>query len=490
MNIMIKIKRLLAGCLYLVISLNIAAIAQQPLHLHPANPHYFEYKGNPAVLITSGMHYGAVFNLDIDYNQYLKILSDYGFNLHREFIIPCSEWFSGDEWISVQTPMFPRPGKLLSPYARSPIPGAFDGLNKFDLDQWNPAYFDRLKDFCRKADEKGIVIEIVPFTVLYSEGSWETNPLNSKNNVNGIGNGHYNDYTFIKEPLLLEKQRQLVAKIVSELNSFDNVYFEICNEPYWAKGIPENNPEIKEQHFLPEVNIWQAVMAEAMVEAEKNLPKKHLIAQNIANVYYKIDTLCHPAVSILNFHYAFPPRAVPDNYHFNLPISFDETADGCDAPNRRIEAWAFLLSGGAVYDNLDWSFAIDDQSGKGRNPVGKRRSGIEVKQQLSVLMHFMDNFDFIHAKPIERGKIMNMPEKVLFYGLENKKGLAIYFLKRNVVEIHDAVLGVLPGEYMLTWIDPFDGSTVRKELVSIKGNDLLFEFPKFTDDLLLTLQRK
>ncbi|MCL4482070.1 MAG: hypothetical protein M1445_05565, partial [Bacteroidetes bacterium] len=234
----------------------------------------------------------------------------------------------------------------------------------------------------------------------------------------------------------------------------------------------------------------QAVMAETIVETEKNLPKKHLIAQNFANTYYKIDTLCHPSVSVLNFHYAFPPRVVPDNYQFNLPLSFDETADGCNAPDRRIEAWAFMLSGGAVYDNLDWSFAIDDQSGRGRNPEGKRRSGLEVKQQLGVLKHFMDSFDYVNAKPIEVGKIRNMPEKVLFYGLENKKGLAVYFLKRNVSEIHGATLNILPGEYILTWIDPIDGSIIRKASVLIKGNTLLLEFPEFTDDLLLTIQRK
>lgn len=465
-------------------------VSSQPVRLHPANPHYFEYKDKPTVLITSGMHYGAVLNLDINYNKYLDILDRYGFNLHREFIIPCYEWRNTDEWASEQTPLSPRPGRVLSPYARTNIPGAKDGLNKFDLDQWNPAYFNRLKDFCRKADKKGIVVEIVLFTVLYSEGAWETNPLNSKNNVNGIGNGHYNDYTFIREPLLFERQKQLVNKLVRELNDFDNVYFEICNEPYWAKGIPENNPEVKGQHFLPEVNSWQAAMAEAIIDTEKKLSKKHLIAQNLSNGYYKIDTLCHPSVSVLNFHYAFPPRAVPDNYQFNLPLSFDETSDGCNAPDRRIEAWAFMLSGGAVYDNLDWSFAIDDQSGRGRNPEGKRRSGLEVKQQLGVLKHFMDSFDYINAKPIEVGKILNMPGKVLFYGLENKKGLAIYFLKRNVSEIHGATLNILPSEYILTWIDPIDGSILRKAPVLIKGNSLLLEFPKFTDDLLLTIQRK
>src|SRR5947208_3574989 len=36
----------------------------EPLALHPDNPHYFLFRGKPAVLVTSGEHYGAVLNLD------------------------------------------------------------------------------------------------------------------------------------------------------------------------------------------------------------------------------------------------------------------------------------------------------------------------------------------------------------------------------------------------------------------------------------------
>lgn len=37
------------------------------LSLHPDNPHYFQFRGEPAVLITSGEHYGAVINLDFSF---------------------------------------------------------------------------------------------------------------------------------------------------------------------------------------------------------------------------------------------------------------------------------------------------------------------------------------------------------------------------------------------------------------------------------------
>ena len=58
----------------------------QPIVLHPGNPHYFLWRGQPTVLITSGEHYGAVLNLDFDYLTYLDELHKNGLNLTRLFV--------------------------------------------------------------------------------------------------------------------------------------------------------------------------------------------------------------------------------------------------------------------------------------------------------------------------------------------------------------------------------------------------------------------
>src|SRR5437764_11431545 len=57
----------------------------KPISLHPDNPHYFLFRDRPAVLITSGEHYGAVLNLDFDYVPYLDELKARGLNLTRTF---------------------------------------------------------------------------------------------------------------------------------------------------------------------------------------------------------------------------------------------------------------------------------------------------------------------------------------------------------------------------------------------------------------------
>ena len=57
----------------------------KPISLHPENPHYFLWRGKPSILITSAEHYGAVLNLDFDYEKYLAALAKDGLNLTRAF---------------------------------------------------------------------------------------------------------------------------------------------------------------------------------------------------------------------------------------------------------------------------------------------------------------------------------------------------------------------------------------------------------------------
>jgi hypothetical protein len=41
----------------------------------------------------------------------------------------------------------------------------------------------------------------------------------------------------LKEDALTEAQKKVTRKIVRELNPFDNIYYEVCNEPYERGGM-------------------------------------------------------------------------------------------------------------------------------------------------------------------------------------------------------------------------------------------------------------
>src|SRR5438046_2641470 len=112
-----------------------ASAAKAPLALHPDNPHYFLFRGKPAVLITSGEHYGAVLNLDFDYRKYLDTLAKDDLNNTRTFSGAYCE-SPGDFNIASNT-LAPLPGRFICPWARSATAGYANGGNKFDLNPWD-----------------------------------------------------------------------------------------------------------------------------------------------------------------------------------------------------------------------------------------------------------------------------------------------------------------------------------------------------------------
>lgn len=56
------------------------ACGAEPLALNADNPHYFQFRGKPTILITSAEHYGAVLNSEFDYVRYLDELASCGLN--------------------------------------------------------------------------------------------------------------------------------------------------------------------------------------------------------------------------------------------------------------------------------------------------------------------------------------------------------------------------------------------------------------------------
>jgi hypothetical protein len=378
---MFTMSRPVLGIVASLLALEITSGAA-PLQLHPENGHYFLFHGKPTILITSGEHYGAVLNLDVDYVRYLNELQRAKLNLTRTF---SGAYVEPQGAFNIESNiMAPAAGRFICPWERSSTPGYAKGGGKFDLDRWDPAYFKRLKDFVHQADRRGIVVEMNLFCPIYEEIQWTLSPQNAANNINNVGAvARTNVYTLDKSGGLLAVQERMVRKIVTELNGFDNVYYEICNEPYFGGVTLE----------------WQHHIADVITETERGLPKKHLISRNVANGSQKIENP-HPAISIFNFHYASPPDAVTENYHLNKVIGDNETGfRGTSDAIYRMEAWQFILAGGGLFNNLDYSFVVGHEDGTFVYPVTQPGGGNRAyRNQLTVLRDFMREFDFIHAR--------------------------------------------------------------------------------------------
>jgi hypothetical protein len=453
------------------------------IQLHPDNPHYFLWRGKPTVLITAGEHYGAVINLDFDYGQYLDELKKHRFNLTRVFSGTYRE-VAGSFNITGNT-LAPADGRFACPWARSSTPGASDGGNKFDLTKWDEAYFTRLKEFVQQAGGRGVVVELVLFCTMYDDTVWNASPMNARNNVNGIGRvGKYEVYN-AKDKGLLAVQKAVARKLVTELNAFDNAYFEICNEPYERGGLTRE---------------WNDQIIAAIVDAEVALPMKHLIAQGFPPSSAAVADL-RPHVSILNFH-AAKPDTVRLNYSLNKVIAFDETG-GADRSDRkyRTEGWDFILAGGGVYDHLDFSFTPDREDGTAvpLPPGTPGGGGPGLRRQLGILKEFIEGFDFIRMAPdnttIKSRRITvsqpsdgsRPPVKATVRVLaETGKAYAIHVNGGTQAEL---VLELPAGLYKTEWVNTKTGVVEKAQTINHAGGTRTVVSPAYSDDIAFRAMR-
>jgi len=453
------------GCVVLL-SLGVNAA---PISLHPQNPHYFLYRGKPALLITSGEHYGAVLNLDFDYAKYLDALQRGGLNLTRTFSGAYCEP-SGAFNIANNT-LAPARDRFISPWARSDTPGYPNGGNKFDLNRWNPEYFARLKNFISEAAKRGIVVEFTLFCPFYEEAQWKLSPQNATNNVNGVGNiGRTNVYTLDKHGGLLAVHEAMVRKIVSELREFENVMYEVCNEPYFGGVTLE----------------WQHHIADTIVDAEKDSSGKHLITQNIANNRAKVSKP-HPSISVFNFHYASPPDTIGLNYGLNKVIGDNETGfKGTNDTHYRMEAWQFITAGGGLFNNLDYSFTVGHEDGTFVYPKTQPGGGNPVyREQIKALQQFVGSFDFVKMHPDSTVIQSGLPAKARAYALaESGRQYAIYVFGGPQAE-----LGIdLPaGKYDAKWVTPLNGNAIKSASVNHGGGVATFNSPRYDPDIALRI---
>jgi hypothetical protein len=114
---------LLVGAVLLAGNLAGAEPSIRPLSLHPDNTRYFLWREKPAVLVTSGEHYGALLNLDFDFVPYLEELQSHGLNHTRTFSGTYRE-IPGSFGIT-DNPLAPRPTRYIAPWAAQRHPGLF-----------------------------------------------------------------------------------------------------------------------------------------------------------------------------------------------------------------------------------------------------------------------------------------------------------------------------------------------------------------------------
>jgi len=461
-----------------------------PLRVHPENPHYLMFKDGLKVLITSAEHYGAVVNKSFDYVPYLEKLAAFGLNATR--IYPGMLIEPVDKFIPGNT-LGLRPEDVIVPWARSWAPGCALGGNKFDLDRWDPAYFRRLEDFISKAEKLDIVVEICFFNAQYPD-TWLLCPLHAGNNIQKIGERDHRFAQTVDDPGLLGRELDYVRKIVTEVNGHDNIILEICDEP------------TLEGTTGAEATAWIGRVVDCVIETERGLPKKHLIAQQLEKA---VDFTADPRIPVIVGQYVGHAgaqiggiEALDTEYHHAKPIELNETSyypvwyNGDKIAASRAEAWEFIAGGGASFNQLNGLFTAAD-------PAGDTEENRLLLNGLKSLRSFIESFDLVKMRQDKKVVKSGIPAGAFCRAISEpgrQYALYLHHSKYGEKDIsytadpgtcqEDLALDLPPGSYTADWIDPATAGVIRSDSVDHPGGIAALKTPEYVFDLALRIRSR
>ncbi len=210
------------------------APAKGPLRVLKENPRYFTDGSGKAIFLT-GSHTWANFQEiglppipRFDYRAYLEMMVKHNHNFMRFW-----HWMQAAYAPWTQDKILFEP----LPYLRTGPGTAKDGLPKFDLTKFNPAYFDRMHSRIAEARARGIYCAVQLFQSFSEKKKdmpcdpWVAHPYNGANNINGFdaekpGTGAVD----LERPDVREMQGRYLQRIIDTVADLDNTLYEVINE--------------------------------------------------------------------------------------------------------------------------------------------------------------------------------------------------------------------------------------------------------------------
>jgi len=243
-----------------------AAQATGPLRIHPTNPRYFTDGTGRAIYLTGSHTWANLVDIGpsdppprFDFEAYLDWMKPLNHNFIRMWTWEPVTWNTKANQENKLHTAAPQP------WARTGPGKALDGKGKFNLEKFNLASFDRLRNRVQAAGDRGIYVSIMLFegwAMQFSAGAWQGHPFHPENNINGIdadtnkdGNG-LEIYTLANKAVT-SLQEAYVRRIIDTVNDLDNVLYEISNE---------NHPESTQ---------WQYHIIRYIKQYQKSKPKQH-----------------------------------------------------------------------------------------------------------------------------------------------------------------------------------------------------------------------
>jgi len=207
------------------ISLSAYADNTDGIQPYPENPFYWQYRGEPVVLLGASDEDNPFQWTGTQLTDHLDLMASVGGNYLRNTM---SDRDEGNIYAFRRTEE-----------------------DRYDLNQWNEQYWNRLRFFLDETRAREIIVQLTLWDQHdHSGGQWSGHPWNPNNNVNyssEVIQDRNDFYAAVREDnqKILQYQNRFIEKILSITLEYDHVLYNINNESwagvewehYWANLI-------------------------------------------------------------------------------------------------------------------------------------------------------------------------------------------------------------------------------------------------------------
>ena len=429
---------LVSGMKFLPSDLN---AQKKPIAINTSFPYFFSDPDGKPLILMGDYTWETFSSPDSDYSKMFRSMKERGLNLSRVWL-----WWGSEEFPGVKNQ------KHIEPFLRNGAGLANDGKPKYDLSKFNPAFFKKLKDFCRVADENGINLQLMMMDawMIKHPHLWKLNAFNKDNNINGVdgdpgntgkGTDGKRGFCSTGNKKVISFQKAYIKEVVQTVNSFDNIFFEIANENYYSEE-------------------WELMLCDYIKELEKFLPKQHMTIRR--------DFPSHSYV-IQKWDPVVVHKGILDKRHLGLPLLFDtDWIINKNDDEVRKAAWSAVATG-AHFSYMDdaMDFFIDTVIADPRAALHK---------QIDHLAKFIGKFS-----PWEMAPADNIVKEGLAFVLAGPEDMFVYLPQGGDIKLD---LAGMKGNLVYEWFNPITGLSGKRFLAD-GGSVINFTAPDKNDWALI-----
>jgi hypothetical protein len=415
------------------------------IQIYKDNRRYWQYKGNP-VLLLGGSVEDNLFQIP-DLKEHLELLASVGGNY-------------------IRNTMSSRDRGNVQPFKK--VNG------KYDLDQWNEEYWNRLQNMLKWTQELDVIpqIEVWAFHD-FNQRVWKRNPWNSANNVNYTASDttlkdHYGNIGRVphdffctvpklnNDEIVLSYQQKFVDKMLSYTLEYDHVLYCMTNEIhpnyapewgwYWSEYIKAKAADAGVKVETTEM-LWETNLKAEQQRASLDHPEIYSYfeaSQNSANAGQRNwDNL-----QFVYNYIASKPRPIN---HVKI-YGADDSAWEKDTDRKATESFWRNIIGGSASSRFH------------RPPYGL---GLSEKSQAHIksMRMLTDEMDIFTSEP-HNDLLSNRKENGAYATANPGKEYVVYFPNGEPVDLD---LSGVKGSLKAKWLDIEQSEWAKEETLEAGG---------------------